>query len=89
MAWRNTTSRLLLIAVAIFVTATVSATTWSADNIPMVHLQDRNRYVCDPDNIISPADLDSADVYLRRLDIIDTTRPIMKKSTRFWAPKRT
>lgn len=68
MAWRNTTSRLLLIAVAIFVTATVSATTWSADNIPMVHLQDRNRYVCDPDNIISPADLDSADVYLRRLD---------------------
>lgn len=68
MAWRNTTSRLLLIAVAIFVTATVSATTWSADNIPMVHLQDRNRYVCDPDNIISPTDLDSADVYLRRLD---------------------
>ena len=68
MAWRNTISRLLLIAVAIFVTATVSATAWSADNIPMVHLQDRNRYVCDPDNIISPTDLDSADVYLRRLD---------------------
>ena len=68
MAWRNIIYRLLLIVAAIFAVQTVSATTWSADNIPMVHLQDRNRYVCDPDNIVSTADLDSADVYLRRLD---------------------
>lgn len=69
MTWHNTVaSRLLLLAVAIFATVAVGATTWSADNIPMVHLQDRNRYVCDPDNIISPADRDSADACLKRLD---------------------
>ncbi len=67
MVWRNAIRRLLLLVVAIVATAAASATVWSADNIPMVHLQDRNRYVCDPDNIISPADLDSADVYLKRL----------------------
>lgn len=68
MVWRNAILRLLLLVVAVFATSAVGATTWSADNIPMVHLQDRNRYVCDPDNIISPADLDSADVYLKRLE---------------------
>ncbi len=60
--------RLMLLVVAFFVMSVARATVWSADNIPMVHLQDRNRYVCDPDNIISPADLDSADVCLKRLD---------------------
>lgn len=69
MTWRNTVVlRLSLLIVAIFAMVAVSATTWSADNIPMVHLQDRNRYVCDPDNIIRPADRDSADVCLKRLD---------------------
>lgn len=68
MAWHNTVSRLLLLVVAMFATVAACATVWSADNIPMVHLQDHNRYVCDPDDIISPADLDSADVYLKRLD---------------------
>ena len=67
MVWRNAIRRLLLLVVAIVATTAASATIWSADNIPMVHLQDRNRYVCDPDNIISPADLDSADVCLKRL----------------------
>ena len=68
MACRNTIYRLLLLAAALFATFAVRATTWSADNIPMVHLQDPNRYVCDPDNIISPADLDSTDLCLKRLD---------------------
>lgn len=40
---------------------------WSADDIPMVHLQDRNRYVCDPDGIMTEAMRDTADYYLRRL----------------------
>lgn len=44
-----------------------SATTWSADNLEMVHLQDRNRYVCDPDGVLPLAARDTADVYLRRL----------------------
>lgn len=68
MTWRNTVHKLLLLVVAMFATVAAGATVWSADNIPMVHLKDRNRYVCDPDNIISPADLDSADVCLKRLD---------------------
>lgn len=67
MVWRSAIQRLLLLVVAIVAVSAASATVWSADNIPMVHLQDRNRYVCDPDNIISPADLDSADVCLKRL----------------------
>lgn len=45
----------------------VQARTWSADDIPMVHLQDRNRYVTDPDAILTPALRDSADYYLGRL----------------------
>lgn len=68
MVWRNAILMLLLSVVAVFGMSAAGATTWSADNIPMVHLQDRNRYVCDPDNIISTADLDSADVYLKRLE---------------------
>ncbi len=69
MTWRDLiVAKLSLLVVALFTMVAAKATTWSADNIPMVHLQDRNRYVCDPDNIISPADLDSADVCLKRLD---------------------
>ncbi len=68
MVWRNTISRMLLLMVVVCAAVSARATTWSADNIPMVHLQNRNRYVCDPDNLISPADLDSADVCLKRLD---------------------
>lgn len=41
---------------------------WDADNIPMVHLQDARRYVCDPDGIMSPAMRDSTDSYLGRLE---------------------
>lgn len=40
---------------------------WSADDIPMVHLQDRNRYVSDPDQLMAQALRDSADLYLRKL----------------------
>lgn len=46
-----------------------AATLWSADNLQMVHLQDRNRYVCDPDEVLSQAMRDSADYYLRRLHV--------------------
>ncbi len=45
----------------------VEAKVWSASDVPMVHLQDSNRYVCDPENILTPAALDSADTYLHRL----------------------
>lgn len=59
---------LLLLFFALLSYATrMQAKVWSADDIPMVHLQDRNRYVCDPDGLMSVADRDSADFYLHRL----------------------
>ncbi len=54
---------MLLVAVA------VRARVWSADDIPMVHLQDWNRYVCDPDGLLSSAARDSSDIYLRKLHV--------------------
>ncbi len=61
--------RWMLVAMMACVSLCVGATTWSADNLEMVHLQDRNRYVCDPDGVLSPALRDTADVYLRRLQV--------------------
>ena len=40
---------------------------WSADEIPMVHLQDNRRYVCDPDNILSNNSRSQSDSYLYNL----------------------
>lgn len=51
----------------LFAVAEAKAMVWSADNIRMVHLQDRNRYVCDPDGLLSATVRDSADFYLRKL----------------------
>lgn len=43
------------------------AEVWSADNIEMVHLKDRTRYVCDPDNVLSADVRMSSDRYLDSL----------------------
>lgn len=59
--------RLLLLVVALVAAVDLQAKEWSADDIPMVHLQDRNRYVCDPDGLMTEAGRDSADLYLRKL----------------------
>ena len=45
------------------------AKVWTADDIPMVHLENKMRYVCDPENLMSTAERDSADFYLRKLQI--------------------
>ncbi len=45
----------------------VVAKVWTAEEVPMVHLQDRNRYVCDPEGLMSSSMRDSADVCFRRL----------------------
>lgn len=61
---------MLALALTFCFPATLSAAgerVWSADDIPMVHLQDRNRYVSDPDVLMSQAQRDSADLYLRKL----------------------
>ena len=61
------TIRFVILLVAFVFSSKMNATTWSADNIQMVHLQDRSRYVCDPDDLMGAAARDSADFYLRRL----------------------
>ena len=43
-------------------------TEWSADDIPMVHLRDSTRYVCDPENIMQEVYRDSADMVLAQLE---------------------
>lgn len=40
------------------------AEVWTADNIQMVHLQDRTKYVCDPDGILSSQTITAADAVL-------------------------
>lgn len=64
-------SRVLLLyfcLVAVWLCAlSAGAKVWTADEVPMVHLQDRNRYVCDPEGLMSPSMRDSADVCFRRL----------------------
>ena len=40
---------------------------WSADEVPMVHLQDCNRYVCDPEQRLTQEERDSSDADLARL----------------------
>ena len=49
-------------------TLQATAKDWNADNIPMVHLQDARRYVCDPENIMSATMRDSTDAYIGRLE---------------------
>lgn len=59
----------MFLAIVVFLPSCAKATVWSADNLVMVHLQDRNRYVCDPDGVLTPSLRDTADTYLRRLHV--------------------
>lgn len=43
-------------------------TVYTPDNLPKVHLQNKYRYLCDPEGIISPAATDSIDRMLGRLE---------------------
>ena len=44
------------------------AEVWTADNLPMVHLQDARRYVCNPDGVLSPAAVTRMDEVLGNLE---------------------
>ena len=44
--------------------------TWSADNIPMPHMQDHSQYVSNPDSILSQQTVDSINITLGQLDDI-------------------
>lgn len=45
-----------------------NATVWTIDNLPMVHLQDARRYVCNPDGVLSQEVVDSLDALLMDLE---------------------
>lgn len=55
------------IAIILGFASPVWAEVWSADNIDMVHLKDRTRYVCDPDNVLSAEVRTASDRYLDSL----------------------
>lgn len=60
--------KLLFTLIVIIVAAsTVKAEGWTPETLPMVHLQDSTRYVCNPDGVLSEAAVDSLDFMLRRL----------------------
>ncbi len=60
-------SRIITVFLLLFYCSIIQAKVWTAEDVPMVHLQDRNRFVCDPDGILSNEARDSADIYLGRL----------------------
>lgn len=59
--------RIFLMLLLLVMPKVLSAKVWSADDVPMVHLQDARRYVCDPEELMSAADRDSADAVFYRL----------------------
>lgn len=61
--------RLLFIIYVLVISLNVwSQTYWTPDNLPMVHLQDRNRYVINPDGELNNVTVDSLDVLLRSME---------------------
>lgn len=45
-----------------------NTTGWSVDNLEMVHLQDENRYVCNPDHVLSDEAVANMDTKLAQLE---------------------
>lgn len=56
------------VVLALFCVAGVGAREYKVSEIPLVHLQDRTRYVSNPDNILSAAVVDSIDSALFTLE---------------------
>ena len=48
--------------------AAADATLWTPEALPMVHLQDAHKWVCNPDGILSPAIVDSVDNIINHLN---------------------
>ena len=58
----------LIVVLALFYVAGAEAREYKVSEIPLVHLQDRMRYVSNPDNILSAAVVDSIDSALFTLE---------------------
>lgn len=60
--------RLILIIIAtIGILSATKAGEWTPDNLPMVHLQDSTRYVCNPDGVLTDSTCRKMDTILRSL----------------------
>lgn len=46
----------------------IRAAVYTTDNLPMVHLEDRNRYVCNPEGILSASAASEIDAMFRQLE---------------------
>ena len=61
---------LFIVITAVFYASTSFAEhVWSADDVPVPYLKDSTQYVSDPDGLLSDACRDSANVYLRKLNL--------------------
>lgn len=60
--------RLTIFVVGLCALLGVSARTWQVDEVPIPYLQDARRYVSNPENILSPATVDSIDRLLFALE---------------------
>jgi len=55
---------------------------WNAETIPMVHLQDSTKYVCNPDNVLTQAEVAQIDSMLNKLRLakgVETVVVVVKK----------
>lgn len=59
--------RIILLLLLCLITAPLKAEVWTPDNLPMVHLQDSTRFVCNPDGVMSDEAVRSTDRILARL----------------------
>lgn len=60
--------RLIIFVVGLCALLSVSARTWQVDEVPIPYLEDARRYVSNPENILSPATVDSIDRLLFALE---------------------
>lgn len=52
----------------LFTFTQITAKVWTPENLPMVHLQDERRYVCNPDGVLPQTVVDSTDALLYALE---------------------
>ena len=60
---------MLMFGVLLWAIPASTHTVWTADNVPIPYLKDSTQYVSDPDGFLSEAQKDSANVYLRKLNL--------------------
>lgn len=53
--------RISVLLLLLCILASASAKVYRVEDVPMVHLQDRTRYVCNPDGILSPSSVATID----------------------------